>query len=226
MDRLSTKASTGVRRKDNLRRALKARNYDTFSNGEEEPKGILRPLSSLLFDNDPLIRWRAAEGLGYVSKIIIKNNPDAVRRQIRRLFWLMNDESGGLCWMAPEAIGEILIHCPELIEEYTINLFSFMDEEPFEAGIRWDVYRLINGSTLSEYIKEKAFVHKDKVIKSLNHPKPGIRGNGILAMNALQLKIDKKYLDSLLSDNELIDYYDIESGALESIAVKDLLAKK
>jgi len=67
---------------------------------------------SLLFDRDKVICFRASEALGKVAAMEADKDLEPVRDLLRRLFWMMNDESGNTCWYAPEAIGEILYNVP------------------------------------------------------------------------------------------------------------------
>lgn len=62
------------------------------------------------------------------------------------LFWLVNDESGGICWRAPELIGEILFDCPQLNQFHPL-LISLLDLEKedaarFQAGTLWAIGRV------------------------------------------------------------------------------------
>jgi len=138
----SYKPNSGNRRNGyELRELLEKKSYKELLNWAVQNRNPLRPLSSLLFDEDSLIRFRAIEVLGKVAAIEYKKDPERVRRQIGRFLWLMNDESGGICWNAPQAIGEILYNVPDLIPEYGPILTSYFDEEPFEVGSRWGVAR-------------------------------------------------------------------------------------
>lgn len=69
-------------------------------------------LLALTYDPEALFAWRAVEAIGLAAAQIVDQRPDRVRNQLRRLVWLLNDESGSIGWRAPEAIGEILYRCP------------------------------------------------------------------------------------------------------------------
>lgn len=108
----------------------------------EGHRTALRTLQSLLFDSEEAIRWRAADGLGRVAARVAEEDLDRVRVVLRGLFWSMNDESGNLIRFAPQAIGEILFHVPELLPEYELKLAAFREEPPFEEGVRWALEHL------------------------------------------------------------------------------------
>ena len=75
-------------------------------------------LTALTYDQDRLISWRAVEAIGLAASRIANTDPEYVRVHLRRMIWLLNDESGGIGWRAPEAIGEIIYHHPDLFAEF------------------------------------------------------------------------------------------------------------
>jgi hypothetical protein len=223
MQKIPVNRSAGVRRKNLVRNYLAGREKESLATWLESNNSPLRTLASLLFDSDPLIQWRAIEALSMAAKTVAKKDKEAVRRQVRRLFWLMNDESGGLCWNAPEAIAEIIIGVPDLAGEYVPNLFSFMDEEPFEAGVRWAVYRL-----MTEYRDKQAIInycapHVGKIVDSLDHAGPRIRAYAILALGTLGGELEPSVKARLEKDDALVDFYDIRTGSLRTPAVREFL---
>lgn len=54
---------------------------------------------------------------------------------MRRIFWELNDESGGSLWVAPEAAGEIIYHQPELFKDYVSILATFLDDPVLKPGV-------------------------------------------------------------------------------------------
>ena len=94
--------------KQEIRKLLEEKNKEELLGWAKSDRSAVRTLTSLLFDPEPLISYRAAEALGWVSALEFQKRPEKVRQLLRRLFWMMNDESGNVGWRAPEAIGEIL----------------------------------------------------------------------------------------------------------------------
>ena len=112
-------------------------------------KRVINPLFSFLCNNDETIRWRAIKAIGAVVKKLWTEDREAARIMMRRLMWTLNDESGGIGWGAPEAMGEIMAVNDALAEEYASVLVSYMDEdsnflehEPLQPGLLWAVARL------------------------------------------------------------------------------------
>jgi hypothetical protein len=109
-------------------------------------KGILAQLTALTYDPDPAICTQAIRVTGLAAKIIAERDPEYVRNYLLRLFWLVNDESGGIGWKAPELIGEILYHCPQFNRFFPM-LISLLDLEKedaprFRTGTLWAIGRV------------------------------------------------------------------------------------
>jgi hypothetical protein len=75
--------------------------------------------------------------------------PSTARVVMRRLMWQLNEESGGIGWGCPEAMGEIMACHQGLAEEYAHMLISyvrkdgvFLDYEPLQRGAVWGLGRL------------------------------------------------------------------------------------
>jgi hypothetical protein len=82
----------------------------------------------------------------------------------------MNDESGNLCRMAPEALGEILRVRPELRAQFAPLLAQYLVEEPFETGALWALCRLAGAGWLPGPLPSHLLT------PSLDHPDPRRRG--------------------------------------------------
>jgi AraC family transcriptional regulator of adaptative response/methylated-DNA-[protein]-cysteine methyltransferase len=139
MDTASTNLTT-------LREWLLEANYAPILETAEKKKGILSQLTALSYEEDAGISERAIEATGLAARIIARRDPEYVRNYLLRLFWLINDESGGICWRAPELIGEILYHCPQFNQFFPmlISLFDLEEEDAprFRAGTLWAIGRV------------------------------------------------------------------------------------
>ena len=110
---------------------------------------VVNPLFSSLCSSDEQIKWRAVTAMGTVVANLAHEDIESARVIIRRLMWSLNDESGGIGWGAPEAIGEILACHEQLAREYANILTSyikedgnFLEHEPLQRGAMWGVARL------------------------------------------------------------------------------------
>jgi hypothetical protein len=150
---------------------------------------------------------------------MIENTKDTerVRRFICRILWLMNDESGGVCWNGPEVIGEVLRNVPHLVGEYGQLLPGFFAEEPFEAGSRWAVARA------AEVNKTLFRSSVDALVGSLDHPDSKIRGCSLIALKALDHPISKQNKERLRADRSTFSIYDLETGQLVDRRIAEFL---
>jgi hypothetical protein len=107
------------------------------------------PLISLIQSPDETLRGRAVRALGRVVAALARENLESARVVMRRLMWSLNDESGGIGWGAPEAMGEIMAQSEPLAREYARILLSYVDEngnyleyEPLRRGALEGIRRL------------------------------------------------------------------------------------
>ena len=110
---------------------------------------VINPLFSFIQHTDEPVKWRAVRAMGRVVSHMAENNIESARIVMRRLMWSLNDESGGIGWGAPEAMGEIMAQDQRLADEYHHMLISYLDEkgnyleyEPLRRGAVWAVNRL------------------------------------------------------------------------------------
>ena len=131
-----------------LRELLAQGRLEQIADLAPRSKRILGTLVSLTFDPAPLIGWRAVEAMGMSAARIADRHPDYVREHLRRLLWLLSEESGGVCWHSPEAMAEIVGRSPALFGDYIpIVVWLIMSIEPedlarFRPGALWAIGRL------------------------------------------------------------------------------------
>lgn len=113
------------------------------------PQQAVGPLIGAFCHRDSLTRWRAVTGIGLVCRKLHRENPEAVRVVMRRLIWMLNDESGGIGWGASEAMAEIMVQIPEMADTYHRILVSYTDpdgnylEHPvLQRGLLWAIARM------------------------------------------------------------------------------------
>jgi hypothetical protein len=80
---------------------------------------------------------------------------ESARVVMRRLMWNLNDESGGIGWGSPEAMGEITAGHGRLADEFAGILISyinpagnFLEHELLQRGSLWGVGRLAHARPL------------------------------------------------------------------------------
>jgi len=110
---------------------------------------VINSLFPLLYSGDLKIKWRAVLAMGLVVARLAREDIESARVIVRRLMWNLNDESGGIGWGSPEAMGEILANSNALAGEYARILISYTREdgnyqenEIMQRGVLWGIGRL------------------------------------------------------------------------------------
>jgi HEAT repeat protein len=183
---------------------------DRWAAGEPRAATILQPL---LFDAEPLVRWRAVEAVGRVAAVRARDDLAAVRELVRRTLWLMNDESGGLLWNGPEVLGAVLAEVPAIGDPLCGVLAGFLEEEPFRVGTRWALWRLAAARP------GPAGAAAPALLPSLDDPDPAVRGHAALALCAAAGPAEAA---RLARDAAPLTVFDHRRGALRETTVGEL----
>ncbi len=206
-------------RKAEVKKLLERRDFDAVEKWAGEVRNPFRILLSLTYEVEGLLRWRTIEATGKVAKARAAINIEKVRDFVRRLLWLMNDESGGLAWFAPEMIGEILVNVPVLIESTADILPSFIKEEPFERGTHLAIYRIAS-------VDARPFLKSaPEISESLFNSDPTIRCYAALILAAIGAKQYRESMKKLLDDRTKVILYDFDGGNLWETTVSDIARK-
>ena len=110
---------------------------------------VINPLFSFFYSGDELLRWRSITAAGAVISKMADQDIEHARIMMRRLMWNLNDESGGIGWGSPEAMGETMARSAQMAKEYAAILVSylnpdgnFLEHEGLQCGVLWGVGRL------------------------------------------------------------------------------------
>jgi hypothetical protein len=123
--------------KDRLLSLLGSNDLPTVVKLAGKHKRVLSLLTALTYHDDPFIVERAIQAFGPAARQVAAVDPEYVRIHLRRLFWLLTDESGGIAWRAPELIAGVLAACPGQFDEFQPMFFSLQDMEP-EDRVRFE----------------------------------------------------------------------------------------
>ncbi|MEN8140936.1 MAG: DVU0298 family protein [Thermodesulfobacteriota bacterium] len=111
-------------------------------------KFTVSALISGIYQTDEVIKWRSIQAMGPLMNDLAGEEMEDARLVMRRLLWSLNEESAGIGWGMPEAMGEIMAISAELADEYGHMLVSYMREENYlelpalQKGLLWGVGRL------------------------------------------------------------------------------------
>ncbi|SDU55058.1 DVU0298 family protein [Desulfobacula phenolica] len=110
-------------------------------------------LFSHFYHKDERIKFRSIAAMGTLGSRMGRRDIEKSRILLRRIMWNLNDESGGIGWGSPEAMGEILCQSPELALEFKSILFSYLDpegnyleHEMLQRGILWGIGTYLESS--------------------------------------------------------------------------------
>jgi len=205
-------------RKAAVRQFLCDRDLEPVRQWAGTVRSPLRTLFSLTFDHEELVRWRAVEAIGQVAADLARPDLERVRDFVRRLLWQMNDESGGLSWLSPEIIGEILVNVPSLADDYAPLLLSYLDEEPFERGAHQAICRLAR--------KRPDLFRQGLPLlaESLGDSDPTVRGLAASALGTIDTARADELRGRFRNDHAVVKLYDFTTGNLYTGSVSELVA--
>ena len=166
---------------------------------------VINPLFTFFFHTQDLIRWRAVAMMGTVVSQLATREIESARVVMRRLMWNLNDESGGIGWGSPEAMGDIMAKNPRLADEFASILISYLDPdgnfieyEALQRGVLWGIGRL--AQTRPELVKDSARL----LVSFLESGDPMLRGLAAWAASALKVEITAPALNRLSNDDSRI----------------------
>jgi HEAT repeat protein len=171
--------------------------------------GVARALVSLLYDPDELVRWRAVSALGRVAGA----HPEQAQPLVTRLYWSLNDESGGIGWMSAPALGEIGRNAPPLLSSCIRPLVRYLDERFLLVGALWAIGRLAPA-----YPAETREVVPDVAARCAADD-PAIRAHAAFALGAVGDVRGRAALDGLAGDGRPARVY--VGGALVTKQVRE-----
>ena len=184
----------------------------------------VNPLFSFFYHTNELIKWRAITAMGAVVSGLADQDIESARVVMRRLIWNLNDESGGIGWGSPEAMGEIMARHSKMAEEYAFLLVSYVNERGnylehpiLQRGVLWGLGRLAHSRPrlvnhaapfLLPYMRSEDAYH---------------RGLSAWTAGALDSDLTKSLLQHLCDDNAVINIF-IDMNLIE-VTVGQLVRK-
>ena len=169
---------------------------------------VVNALLSFLYNPDPGIKWAAVSAMGALVAKIADHDMEKARVVVRRLMWNLNDESGGIGWGSPEAMGEILTRNDGLAEEYANILLSYakedgnyLEHEILQRGLLWGIGRL--AQVKPHLIRDSA----PYLIPYLESKDANVRGLAVWITGLMDMKEAGPYLKKLREDSSEIQIY-------------------
>ncbi|MFC2035860.1 DVU0298 family protein [Chloroflexota bacterium] len=162
-----------------------------------------RTLQLCLYETDENLRWPAIKAVAELLKTWwCKDDREKVQEYIRNLLWLLNEESGGISWSAPETIAETIVSIPELLEPYSsIMIARAFEGSSFFNGGLWAIGRL------GEQIMETIVFFQDKVFAAFGSDAPETLGLAVWALGEANFTPALAYLTMFRDREELVRIY-------------------
>jgi hypothetical protein len=201
---------SGRHLKDNVLALLGSDNFDQSLHElcQLPARQVINPLFSFLLSSDEQTRWRAVTAMGAVVANLAEKDMESARVVVRRLMWSLNDESGGIGWGAPEAMGEIIASHEGLAKEYASVLISyvredgnFLEYEPLQRGAVWGIGR---ATQARPHLVQDAGPH---LLLFLESPDATVRGLAAWAVGLLGAEAARPQLEALLEDGAEVPLY-------------------
>jgi hypothetical protein len=199
--------------RDLKRKVLTLLQSDNFGQSLDElcqlpARQVINPLFSFLLSSDEQRKWRAITAMGAVVAKLADKDMESARVIMRRLMWSLNDESGGIGWGAPEAMGEIIASHEGLAREYANVLISyvrkdgnFLEYEPLQRGAVWAIGRV---AQVKPDMVQDALPHILPYLGSRDAP---LRGLAAWTEGLLGAEAARPQLEALLQDDARISVY-------------------
>ena len=174
----------------------------------DSPKKIVNALLPLLYNQNEIIKWRAVTFMGLFVQELAEEEMESARNVVRRLMWNLNDESGGIGWGSPEAMGEILTCHEGLAGEYAPILLSYANkagnylELPMlQRGLLWGIARL------SEERRHLVTGSKSLFFPCLESEDSAVRGHAARIVGLIGTMEDRGSLSPLIKDHSAYTTY-------------------
>lgn len=177
---------------------------------EEIPdEQLVNHLFHHFYRGDELIKFRAVSAMGELGMRMASRKMERARILLRRIMWNLNDESGGIGWGSPEAMGEILGLSQELAMEYRSILFSYLEpggthieHELLQRGVIWGI-----GTYLKAAPDSLGPTTEEMLYHYLTVADPVKRGYACRALIHAQAFDCTRIPDTLCTDTAPLDIY-------------------
>jgi len=200
--------------KDDIRTFLQNKEFDKLVELASRDKKVIRHLTSFLYNEDELLRWRAAEGFAAIVKSPHVLSIEKIHILIDRLTINLEDQSGGNAWGAIEAFGAIIAARPYELDGQIPKLFSFIHDARLWKGILWSARRI--GEQDPGLLKNRLHM----VIGLLRNPSKTTRGHAAWTLGAIGDSDVLEILETLQKDTNRIHIYD--QGELREVTVGEI----
>ncbi len=194
-----------------------------------ENRKTVRVLRSLLYEEEPLVKWRAVTMFGWLAR----ENPKLIASEVERLIWSLNDEAGSIGRGAPETLGEIVRNNSRLGEDGG-GIVAHYIEDPETCrppnrnleiliGVLWAIGRM--GERRPDDVKDVLAA----VESFCEDPDSNVRGHAVWALGRIRSSDSAEAIRNRLEDPGRAIVYETEQlrdSTVGELAREALLRKK
>jgi hypothetical protein len=213
--RKTKKKVSGILSNDSMEQAFEM--LDRIPNEQ-----LVGHLFAHFYHSDDLIKHRSIAAMGALVAHMVQQNIEKARIVLRRIMWNLNDESGGIGWGSPEAMGEILSCCPALAPEYESILFSYLDpkgnfieHEMLQRGVLWGIGTYL--SSAASLLPQKTENLLFGFLHSSDHIKRAWAVRALVGSGSFDCSLVP---EQTLSDKTVIDLF--EEWHFKKISISDI----
>jgi hypothetical protein len=182
---------------------------------------VVNPLFLGLCSIDQTVKWQAVTAMGLVVSRLGEQDMESARVIMRRFMWNLNEESGGIGWGCPEAMGETMARNSTLADEYWCILLSyiqpggnFLEHEALQQGVLWALGRLARARP--ELLQNAP----ESLRPFLQAEDAALRGLAVWSVCPLAQKNMRTLLKKLINDTSVLMLY--RNGRLMQCLVSEL----
>ncbi len=186
---------------------------------------LIAPLFSSLCAPSEIVRWHGVSSFGQVLDRLFAEDDARARIVMRRIMWMLNEESGGCGWGVPEAMGEITASNKVMADEYGRFLLSYIHEAEGKPENFLEFTLLLRGAMwgvarLAQSRPDIVSPATDDLIKFLASNDHTLVGIACWALGGLKAKQAAPQLKKLTGNGNIISLY--MDRQLQSLTVGQL----
>ena len=181
---------------------------------------VLRQLFAALCSEEEEIKWHAVSIIGVKVAGLAETDMEGARDILRRMIWLLNEESGGIGWGMPEAMGEVLARNENLAREFAPILISyirpdgnFLEFELLQRGVLWGIGRLAEVQPQ----RIQCLGAEGYLQPFLNSSNSSVRGLAAWVLGLIGGEESIAHLKNLLQDRAEIKFYKSHNFQIECV---------
>lgn len=186
--------------KQEVEQCIREYRLDPIAASARLDKKTGRYVQRLLYSNDELLRLRAAEALGAVTRVLAPVDPTAAVAILRGMFTPFETTSSSV-WGSIDAIGEIMAAAPGLFGGYLPRLFPLLADN----DLRPVVVRAL--ARIAQVRPDLAGKATKRVKPLLDSPDPETRGNAVRLFAILRARGMRERLAEMQDDHGLVKVY-------------------